>query len=369
MRSSHHVLFSVNPNWTNVKDLSGQRFGRLVVQRLLGKDANGAAVWECRCDCGNFCPVRASCLKNGQQSCGCLRDERARKHGMSASPEYRCWDAMIDRCHRPTCQAYRLYGERGIQVCSEWRESFEQFYQDMGSRPGKGYSLERIDNNSHYCRENCRWATTTEQANNRRTSRRLTFEGQTLTIKEWATKKGIKEVTLRRRLRCGWTVADALTKEAVVGRERLVLAPCRSAEYKAWKGMHERCYSRYRSDYPMYGGRGITVCDHWRKTPGVRCDSAFQRFLEDMGKRPSPAHSLDRIDNDAPYCPENCRWALADEQARNRSTARLFIYEGETICLTDLAARFGMGITTLFRRLQRGWPLDLALKTPPHMRR
>lgn len=125
--------------------------------------------------------------------------------------------------------------------------------------------------------------------------------------------------------------------------------------YQAWSSMFSRCNARsHWINYHRYGGRGITICERW---------NTFLNFFEDMGERP-PGMSLDRIDNDAGYSPENCRWATRQEQARNRSTNRLITFNGETKTLTEWAAAGNMQIGTLWRRIQRGVPLDVALFHP-----
>ena len=125
--------------------------------------------------------------------------------------EYSSWEAMQNRCYRPQARGFANYGGRGITVCDAWRESFERFALDMGPRPA-GHSLERIDNSGHYNPANCRWATRTEQARNRRNSRVLTHMGETLTLAEWAQRTGMAWHTLYNRVASGWGDTRALTE-------------------------------------------------------------------------------------------------------------------------------------------------------------
>lgn len=126
-------------------------------------------------------------------------------------------------------------------------------------------------------------------------------------------------------------------------------------EWLAWKNMHDRCLKSKHPSFARYGGRGITVDPRW---------SCPEQFVADMGLRPSPAHSVDRIDNDGPYSPENCRWATRGEQASNRRNNRLLVWEGKTKTLSALAAEHGISVQALNYRLRAGWPLKRALTDP-----
>jgi hypothetical protein len=158
-----------------VRNLESKRFGKLVALYSLEKKYFGNLIWMCKCDCGNEVEIPSNRLMKGDtKSCGCLRKETAKdqavknkKHGYCASRTYKSWQSMKARCMNPTSPDYEEYGGRGITVCDRWKNSFENFLTDMGERP-KGMTLDRKENDRGYFKNNCRWATPTQQQHNRR---------------------------------------------------------------------------------------------------------------------------------------------------------------------------------------------------------
>lgn len=200
------------------EDLSNRKFNRLTVGKKIKKDKNNVIQWECFCDCGNKLYVYASALKNGKtKSCGCLQKEHylsspGKKHGLHGSKEYKIWDAMIQRCHNQNNKAYHNYGGRGIFVCSEWKNSFKNFYNDMGPRPSDKHSIERKNNNKGYDPENCIWADKYTQANNTSRNKYFSLYGKTLTLTQWSRELGVSYDRLRDYIRRGYNFQNAVNK-------------------------------------------------------------------------------------------------------------------------------------------------------------
>lgn len=133
-----------------------------------------------------------------------------------------------------------------------------------------------------------------------------------------------------------------------------------SPEYYTWNAMWSRCTNPSQESYPLYGGRGITVCDRWRK---------FDKFLEDIGLRPSNSHSLDRIDPDGDYCPGNVKWSTAAEQASNRRYCIRLTCNGQTLTIAAWAKRLGCSWGILKLRYKAGWDQERIIRTPVDSRR
>ena len=197
-------------------DISGQRFGRLVVLRREGS-IGAKPAWLCRCDCGGEHLTTATVLKNGHtRSCGCLKiesDSRGSRyrHGLSNSPEHKVWMGMMDRCSNPKSTFFSFYGGRGIKVCERWKR-FEDFLSDMGPRPSLRHSIDRIDNDGDYEPGNCKWATATEQANNTSRNVLITIGSQTKTMSQWCKETGVDpDLASQRIIRDKWAPGDAVT--------------------------------------------------------------------------------------------------------------------------------------------------------------
>lgn len=204
-------------------DLTGQRFGRLVVKVRRGSDNWKSSLWLCQCDCGNNCLVSSHNLRtNHTQSCGCLQKEATSRalttHGYRNTKLYGVWNSMLSRCQRKNNSAFAHYGGRGISVCDEWR-AFDGFLRwSLANGYREGLSIDRIDNDKGYCPDNCRWETMKVQANNRRYTLKAEYNGEIRTVAEWADTYGIKYATLRKRLKSGWSIDAALqtpTREVV----------------------------------------------------------------------------------------------------------------------------------------------------------
>jgi hypothetical protein len=187
----------------------GDKYGMLTILRQLENKKNvHDRIVEVRCDCGNIIEVFfGNLIKETRKSCGCLTPliiSKAKKtHGESNGSEYNIWAGMKQRCYDKNISCYKNYGGRGITVCDEWINSYETFLKDMGRKPTNKHSIDRKDVNANYSKDNCKWSTTKEQANNTRTNVLIEYLGETKTIAQWAEIYKQKYYTFRRQLiRC-----------------------------------------------------------------------------------------------------------------------------------------------------------------------
>lgn len=207
-------------------DLTGRKFERLTVLERAENSSENEVQWLCRCDCGTITKARRGDLIRGKmKSCGCLKKETSRNngktcitHGMTRTRLYREWSGIKARCYNENHPNYKNYGLRGITMCRAWKDDFMAFYawaKESGydeNAPRGVYTLERKDNDGPYSPDNCRWITIKEQGLNKRNTVRLTHNGETLLISEWAKRTGISEGCIRLRLRKGWEVSRTLTE-------------------------------------------------------------------------------------------------------------------------------------------------------------
>lgn len=211
-------------NKLKISDIQeGKKFARLTVLKF-DKVLNGRKRWMFKCDCGTIKSIEGkSVIESHTRSCGCLLREVTAKmnksHGGCSNgkrePEYNVYMCIIDRCENPNNSSYKHYGGKGITICKRWRDSYANFIEDMGTRPKqtkpRQYSIERVNPDKGYYPSNCKWATYTEQANNRSNNTRITFEGENLTLAQWSRKTGIRYGLLLRRISDGNSVDRVLT--------------------------------------------------------------------------------------------------------------------------------------------------------------
>jgi hypothetical protein len=216
------------------RDLQGFRFGNLTVIDS-ARNQKEQVVRICLCDCGAVCTKRSMTRARMCEKCSrAINDARIAEYARTTfvthgharrgqqTKEFRAWSAMIARCTYPSQQNYGDYGGRGIAVCSEWSASFEAFLSHVGAAPGASHSLDRIDVNGHYEPGNVRWATSREQARNKRVQRLIEYCGESMTLTEWAERLGVKVGTMWSRIKFGRDLATGKSSARVTDHSRHV---------------------------------------------------------------------------------------------------------------------------------------------------
>jgi len=354
-------------------NLTGKKYHLLTVLRAVGHSPHGAVVYATACDCGttDYLVVKGNLVNGGVTSCGC--DTRARRaasnetHGDSKSDEHKIWCGMIKRCYNPRAKAYPAYGGAGVTICPEWRESYATFLRDMGRRPSKRHSIERKDVFGIYEPSNCCWALPVEQANNTTRTRYVLYNGELRPLTLVCREIGVSYMPVLTRIMKGKDFLEAVDQER---RARSLLKMFREVkkrnakkltsptsgafkhgyarmnaatpEYKIWCGIIQRTNDLTN---PHYGGANIRMAQEWRD---------FPTFLTAIGPRPSPAHSVDRLNPLLGYVPGNVAWRTDIEQANNKRTTVKVEYNGQMVPVTPLCRELGLEPSLVRRRLHEG---------------
>ena len=189
-----------------LNSLIGQKFNKLTICSIYKEKQT---MCFCKCDCGKTISTRLSRVVNGETiSCRCVRKKYKDRH--KADLIYLVWFCMINRCYKPTDKRYCYYGQRGITVCDEWKNSFDKFYNwSIKNGYNNGLSLDRINNDGNYEPSNCRWATKTQQARNKRNNKLITYKNETHCVAEWCELLGLNYNLVRGRLAEGWSIERA----------------------------------------------------------------------------------------------------------------------------------------------------------------
>lgn len=230
-RSAREMLESINiPKRDDkgklhyYKDITGQKYGRLIAIKYLYTDKRRKAVWLCKCECGNYTEVSSEKLSTGNtKSCGCLHSDKSKekiKILIENQTKYKrknekeistIFNQMKQRCYNKKCKAYKNYGGRGIKIYQEWLKDFNSFYKwSIKNGYKKELSIDRINVNGDYEPKNCRWVTNLEQQNNKRNNKYIEFNGEKHTYAEWSRIFNIPTATISDRVRRGFTVEKVL---------------------------------------------------------------------------------------------------------------------------------------------------------------
>lgn len=309
----------------------------------LHRDRQERTFVVCRCICGNkdvF--LQSNIKKRPDMSCGCDAKKRGSenhyyKHGYAGTRTHRIWVGVVRRTTDTKHSSYAGYGAKGVTIDPSWME-FTTFLQDMGECPSDDHTIDRIDPAKGYSPENCRWLHQNQQAANRRCVHKI-FDGEEhLSLVGFCRKHGVTKCVLLKRIRQGITDPQTLKQPST-------FRGWSQCSRKRAKMSYDNAKRRCTKPCKGYYDRGIRMCDRW-------LSGGLSVFIDDMGL-PKAGETLDRIDVNGDYCPENCRWLSRFEQASNKRNNRHITLDGATKTITQWARESGIPATTIMARLDR----------------
>ena len=344
----------------NLDTLIGKVFGRLtVISAERRKQGTHYRIYcKCQCECGNIKEIVYDALRIGKtKSCGCNRKSKQDKLKLCQEIKlklYKIYYSIKTRCYNRKTYIYKYYGGKGIKICDEWLNNFNNFYQwALANNYRINFSIDRININDNYCPENCRWIPRNEQNNNKGNNLAITINNETKTLSQWCKKYHANySVVLKRINVLKWEPLKALTtpvRNWDGNKDQKLL--------NIWRSIHDRCYNENNQNYNNYGGKGIKICDEWLNNFEV-----FQTWALDNGFNNSL--SIDRINNDGNYEPTNCRWATAKIQNNNRTNNKYITINNETKTLQEWCNQYKIDYKLCYSRIyQLKWEPLRALTT------
>ncbi len=347
---------------------------------IIGDDPidKNRAIAQCKCK-------KTSSISKNSLSCGtslqcksCARKESATIHGRAGKHNtsylYRLWCNIKARTSNPNVESYVYYGKKGIKMHLIWQTSYEAFEKDIlkeiRHRPSPQYSLNRINNEGNYEPGNINWALSKEQVLNRRVT--FLHKGKPLNLKTLSKKLKVRVTTIKKLLQAGYSLKAIKTYstlpqnlKASIGQsinegyspsiENLKQIPIKKSKhyqrplfYTTHHSILQRCYNTKNKDYHYYGGKGIDVYQPWHKREVFVHD-----ILTLIGDKPSPHHTLDRIDPNKGYYPDNIQWATRQEQARNKQNSPRL--SGKGVSIQELTKLYGVNKNSLMRLICQGF--------------
>ena len=281
---------------------------------------------------------------------------------------YDIWISMKQRCQNKNNPKYKNYGAKGICVCEEWKNNFQAFKQ-WAKENGyeKDLTIERKNINKDYCPENCTWISLKEQSKNRSNNHQITYNGKTMILQDWANEVGISSATIRKRLKSGWTIEDALftpigmKKQNLSKKEKIKRTPEETKIYTIWTKMHTMC-KKYNKEQQ---NNTIKVCKEWENF------NIFYKYCMQFLSKDKNLFFI-RYDDSKDFTPENCTF-MNEKNARSFKSSNgenyFLTYNNKTMTILDWSKEVGISLRIMRRRLKAGWTVEDTLCTPIGKRR